>query len=458
LSNPTADQRRQVLIIGVVTLGKTVAAVLAALSRPPADESVHRSVRRWGWLDGLSWLSGTTSPWFLAAMALLMLLGWRCRTFLLTAAATLLTGYLLGWVLAQSVGRERPLESAMSGTESFPSLSLLMLTVLAGLAPMALKSLTRSRLVTRGPSAALGLVVIGTALVEVHQGARWPLDVVASMLIGIGLIAGARIVLEEPAKHPWCGDCLWRRRATGERPVGPIVVAVAPRRARQLHRLTLLWVAGLVAAYGVLALTGGLPRSPESGVMGTGLEVPLQWVLLVLIVSGVLLARRWHVAGAIVVAVAASLLGYASSLQYPAPVAALVAIGAWAPAVLLWLEWHRSTTLRAAFAAAIATSVVLGGVVAAAATTYSQYWGPTHPRSVTAALDTSIVEWMWSGGVTSTSGNVRLRTADEADRVRVVASEHADLSRPTRTAEVRPDQDRVSNVHLTCGRSAAAAD
>lgn len=452
LSNPTAEQRRQFLIIGAVILGTTVASALAAFANPPADESVYRRVRSWAWLDSLSWLSSSTSPWFLAAMAVLVLLGWRCRTFLLTAVATALTAYLLGWILVQSVGRERPIESVVSGTDSFPALGLLMLTVLAGLAPMALESVTRNRWVRHGASAGLGLVVISSALVEVHQGARWPLDVVASVLIGIGLVAGARILLEEPAKHPWCGDCVWRRRAAGSRPVAPVLVAVDPRRARQLHRVTLLWVGGLLAAYAVLALTGGLPRSPESGVMGTGLEVPLQWALLLLIVAGVLLARRWHVGGAIVVAFAAALLGYASSLQYPAPIAALVAIAAWVPALLLWLEWHRRATLRATLAAAVATSVVLGSVVAAAAMTYSHYWGPTHPQSVTAAPETDVVEWMWAGGVTSTSGDIRLRTADEADGVRVLVSEHADLSRPVAAVQTQPDGDRVAAVRVNALR------
>jgi phosphodiesterase/alkaline phosphatase D-like protein len=207
-------------------------------------------------------------------------------------------------------------------------------------------------------------------------------------------------------------------------------------------------VAGLVAAYAVLALTRGLPRSPESGVMGAGLEVPLQWALLLLIVAGVLLARRWHVAGAIVVALAASLLGYVSSLQYPPPVAAVVAAVAWVPALLLWLEWHRRTTLRAALAAAVATSVVLGGVVAAAAITYSEYWGPTHPASAVVAPNTTVIEWMWVGGVTPTSGEIRLRTAAEADQVRVIVSEDADLSSPLTTVNGRTDDDRVAALRL----------
>jgi phosphodiesterase/alkaline phosphatase D-like protein len=167
-----------------------------------------------------------------------------------------------------------------------------------------------------------------------------------------------------------------------------------------------------------------------------------------LIVAGVLLARRWHVAGAIVVALAASLLGYVSSLQYPPPVAAVVAAVAWVPAVLLWLEWHRRTTLRAALAAAVATSVVLGGVVAAAAITYSEYWGPTHPASTVVAPNTTVVEWMWVGGVTPTSGEIRLRTAGDIDQVSVIVSEDADLSSRLTTANGRTDDDRVVALRL----------
>ena len=65
--------------------------------------------------------------------------------------------------------------------------------------------------------------------------------------------------------------------------------------------------------------------------------------LLAVIVIGVLLARRWHVAGALVVAFGAGLLGYAASVQYSAGIAVTIAAGLGA-GTLLWLEWHRRTT------------------------------------------------------------------------------------------------------------------
>jgi phosphodiesterase/alkaline phosphatase D-like protein len=448
LSDPTTAQRKQVLVIGAMLLATTVTSALAAFSNPPVDGLLYRDIRGLGWVDGISWLSGAASPAVLATLAALLILGWGCRTFVITAAGTILAGLVLGWLLMVIVDRERPAESAVTSADSFPSLGLLVLAILAGLVPMAVESATGNTVVRHAATALLGLLALGSALAEIHAGSRWPLDAVAAFLMGIGLVAGARILLEEPSRHPWCGDCLWRRRASDERPAGPVLVTVDASGARQLHRLTLLWVLGLVVAYAVLALTRGLPRSPESGVMGSGLEVPLQWALLFLIVAGVLLARRWHVTGAIVVAFAAGLLAYASSLQYPPPVAAVVAVVAWIPALLLWLEWHRRTTLRAALAAAVATSIVLGGVVAAAAMTYSEYWGPTHPLSTTAAPNMDVVEWMWAGGVTPTSGEIRLRTANEVDQVSVIVSENPDLSRPVATAEGRDHGDRVAAVRL----------
>jgi phosphodiesterase/alkaline phosphatase D-like protein/membrane-associated phospholipid phosphatase len=448
LTAPTSAQRRQVLVLGGLILTTTVATTLAAFSNPGADEWLYAIISGWEWLDALSWLEVARTPLFLVGLGALVLLGWRCRTFLAVAAGALAAGYLIGWVLATVVGRTRPVESPVAGSDSYPSVSILLLTVLAGLVPMALESSTRHVRVRHVATTALVLLDVAAALAQVHGGLHWPLDVVGAALIGAGLVVLARVLLEEPSRHPWCGSCLWQERAAVAPAVAPTVIEIDAHGARVLHRVALLWVAGLVAAFLILAMTIGLPRSPESGVMGTGLEVPLQWALLALIVIGVLLARRWHVAGAVVIAFGAGLLGYAASVQYSAGIAVTIAAVAWVPALLLWLEWHRHTTLRAALVGAVATSVLLGGVVSAAAMTYTSFWGPTHPQSATAAADMGVVEWMWSGGVTPTGAAVRLRTAADAGTVRLLVSEGEDLSPPVAVAEARPDGDRVADLHV----------
>jgi hypothetical protein len=430
-----------------VILASTVCTALAAFSNPPADGAVYRAVRSWTWLDAVGWTDGATTAPVLVALSLLVLVGVRCRMLPLVAAGALVAGLGIGWLVIALVGRDRPVESAVQAPDSYPSTGVLLLTVLAGIVPMALESLTFKAAVRHVSAAVLGALVLVTSLVEVHSGARWPLDVLAAVLIGSALVTVSRVLLEEP-RHPWCSACLWRRRAATAGQVSPVVVTVAPRQARQLHRVTLLWAGGLVVVYAVVGLTVGMPRTAESGLRSSDFDVPLQWAMLALIVAGVLVARRLHLTGAVMVAVAAVVLGYASSVEYPPWIAVLILAAAWFPALLLWLEWHRRTTLRAALVGAVVTSIVLGGFVSAAAGTYSYYWGPTHPPSLIAALDTDPVTWMWVGGVTATSAEVRLRTADPADAVRVVASEQPDLAAPVIEAVGRPDGDRVAAMTL----------
>jgi phosphodiesterase/alkaline phosphatase D-like protein len=60
----------------------------------------------------------------------------------------------------------------------------------------------------------------------------------------------------------------------------------------------------------------------------------------------------------------------------------------------------------------------------------------------------STVEWMWSGGVTSTGAVLRVRTAADTNAVRVLVGTNRDLSSPEVIATARPDRDRVAGVQL----------
>ncbi|HSE69499.1 MAG TPA: alkaline phosphatase D family protein, partial [Nocardioidaceae bacterium] len=212
-----------------------------------------------------------------------------------------------------------------------------------------------------------------------------------------------------------------------------------------LYRIALVWTVVMVLVLGWLAVTRGIPRSPESGVMGTGLEVPLHVGLLVLLLAGVLLAARFHVAGAVVVALAATLLGYASSVEYAPWVAVLLTVAGFVPALLLWVQWHRVASPRAALTLAALTSALLVGLVYLAATNYTYYWGPTHPTSATPAPDDDVVEWMWSGAVTPTSVTVRARTAGDAARVRLAVSTRPTLD-AARYSPARPSRAADDNI------------
>jgi hypothetical protein len=461
LSHPTAVQRRQVLVLGAVLLAGTVVTVLAAVAKPGADEPLRRLLRG-AHPPGSAGPGGRLlldTPWVLASIPVLALAagavllvlvprGRRCRTYLPVAALTFATAAATATALAVLAGRPRPPEWGADASDSYPSPAVLLLTVTAGLVPPMLEAVTGRVAARRAGTLALGLLATAVAFGEIWRGERWPLDVVGAALAGTGLATVALVALERPHLHPACDGCLWQRRAAASTASEPVAVPLDERRTRLVHRAALAWTAGAVAVLAVLTRTHGLPRTPESGVMGGGIEVPLQWGVLAVVVAGVLLARRWHVTGAVLVAVGAVVLGYASSVQYPPVVAAAVTAALWVPAGLLWLEWHRRTTLRAALAAAVVTSVVLGGVVGAAAATYDRYWGPTHPTSLTAAPDTRVVEWMWAGGVTPTGAEVRVRTADDADVVSLRVSERPDLASPT-TLTARPDAERVARLSLT---------
>ena len=455
LSEPTVTERRQVFVLGALILATAVTTALAGFSNPPADEWAYRLVRGSGGLDSaLGWADATVTGPALAGLigivglAAIVVIGRRCRTFVLVSIGTLVLGGVLGLALPVLTSRAGPVDSPTPDTASYPSIGVLVLTLLAGLVPMSLRSRACNLLIRRLASALLAVLVLAVAVTEVHAGVRWPLDVVGAVLIGSALVTVARILLESSQRHPWCQRCPWLQEAAGARAASPVVMRIDERRARWLHRLTLVWVAGLVATYVVLAWTVGMPRTPESGVMGSGLEVPLQWSALALLVVGVLVARRRHLAGTMIVGFVACVLASASSVEYPPWVGLLVLVGTGGPAALLWLEWHRRTTLRAALVAAVATSVVLAGVVGASATTYSAFWGPTHPRSATAAPASDVVEWMWTGGVTPTTAVVRLRTAEPARSIRVVVSQDTDLARPVTTARARVDDDRVAAATL----------
>jgi phosphodiesterase/alkaline phosphatase D-like protein len=151
----------------------------------------------------------------------------------------------------------------------------------------------------------------------------------------------------------------------------------------------------------------------------------------------------------VIVAFAATLLGFAASAHYYPTTALGVAVVAFVPALLLWVQWHRVASLKAVLAVATTTAIVLGVTVYFAATNYTYYWGPTHPTSATPALDDDVVEWMWSGAVTPTSVSVRARTTDPADAVRLVVGRGPDLAGPVRSAAVPSSADDEQVVSLT---------
>lgn len=442
-------RRRHTFVLGVLLVLGSVVTVLAAVASPPVDEGLYRWA---GELDaGLPWgvLEDVRSVPVVLVLAVPVLLSRRCRVALVGSGAALAVAVALALLLQVLASRPRPYDSALAGADSYPSPVLLVLALVLTTYPLWLRTGGGRPAGLAGMlvTAALWLPVLLSGLQEVHAAERWPLDVLGALVAGVFVGTVLRVAVETPTLHVRCRGCPWAGSVVGGEPAA--VARGHGGAAHPLYRAAVAWILGIVAVFGYLFWTRGVPRVPESGVIGTGLEVPLNLGLLGLLLVGVLVAARWHVVGAVVVAFAAALLGFAASAHYYPSTALGVAVVAFVPALLLWVQWHRVASLTSVAAVATTTALVLGATVYFAATNFTYYWGPTHPTSATPGLPDDVVEWMWSGAVTPTSVSVRARTADPADAVRLVVGRGPDLDEPVRSAAVPSTPEDQQVVALT---------
>ena len=435
--------RREVFALGVLLVLFTVVTTLAAFSNPPSDEALYLVVRDGDALSGLDFLDWMVTVPAVLALALPLLLAWQCRVVLGGTAVAVGLGVVLSFVLQELVARPRPFDSSVTGTDSYPVTVLVVLAVLLTVWPLWMRIVGLSRGWSMLVVGVLWLLAVGAGVRLVEASLHWPLDVLGALLLGAILGVVARLGVHSESLHRRCSQCVWQVGLPEPRPVR------LPRlTTRQLQVIAVIWAVLLALVFGALALTRGIPRLPESGVMGNRLEQPLSLLLLLLIVLGTLVAIRWHVTGAVIVAFSACLLGYASSAEYAPWVAALVAVVAFLPALLLWIGWHRHASLRSGVVVAVATSTLIGTTIWAASATYSEFWGPTHPTSPTPAVVDSQVEWMWSGGVTPSSVTVVARTSSDAGAVRLVVGTNKDLAVAVRSDPVASEADTQNVVRL----------
>src|SRR5690606_35292477 len=99
--------------------------------------------------------------------------------------------------------------------------------------------------------------------------------------------------------------------------------------------------------------------------------------------------------------------------------------------VLFLVHWSVPRRLRVQAPAALIVLAVLiaGGLLAQAR--HQHVFGPAHPQSALQEQPYDRVEWVWSGGVTSTSARVNARISDvDAVRARLAVSRDESLSEP----------------------------
>ena len=187
---------------------------------------------------------------------------------------------------------------------------------------------------------------------------------------------------------------LVRRR----RPLLPL----APEVVRVLHRVSLLWALAVVVALEVVGRAGWLAYRPGFAAY----ELVVRPLFVGLFVLGALLAWRWEIVGGMLATFTAAgmLVWYGRQLE---PWNAAVVLGAFAVPGIAWvlLDLHDQRPRLAAAGVALALVAAVGGYRVG-----SSYWdanfGPTHPDSVAELPEGTVVDWIWTGGVTSTSATV----------------------------------------------------
>jgi phosphodiesterase/alkaline phosphatase D-like protein len=208
----------------------------------------------------------------------------------------------------------------------------------------------------------------------------------------------------------------------------------AARRARTAAQL-----AGelSIALFVLWRLRAGVPATGELGHW----EVVLQFVFLGGVVVGALLARRWEMLGATVMAVFGLSIPLVLSYDHDPSTTLPIAILFFLSPFLHWIAWQRDQQTGQVVALGAALVVLLGSSALLSVALFDQYYGPAHPESATAALPPSAVRWLWSGAVTADSAVVRAGVDNPSEATLVVARDDAFTQRVATVAGVPASED-----------------
>ncbi len=381
------------------------------------------------WVAGVSWpaIVGWFDPLGRTEVAIGVALivgvaGLRCRVLALGYGMATATALVLSIAVRPLVGHERPPGGPFAGrVDSFPSGQVMLLTVMAGLLPVAIGVLCGRRGLIGPLRAVLGLGVLGAAADRIAGRNHWPSDVVAGILAGLAVVLAIEWVLDTERAHGGCRRCLWHRRTTDRRR-GLVQLELDTAAVVRI----LAHVAAAAAAIGLAVMTvvADVPNNSDYTPFGAAVQRPVQFGLAGLVSLGALVSWKRPAIGAVMIAFAGAGLGLFASVEYEPVYAVAMTVALLVPSVLLWLSWQHDRTHREITAVATVTAVLLGGTWFGATTVYEGYYGPTHPASTTAAVAADRVEWVWLGGLSADGVRVtaRLTAADAAAEVVVRSS------------------------------------
>ncbi len=129
----------------------------------------------------------------------------RCPSTAALLVVTILVGAVANVVLKVIINRPRPID-ALTGTAlaSFPSGHTVLVTLLMGILPIALRVVTHRRWAFHTA------VVLGTTTIaavgfsRIYLGAHWPTDVAGGVVVGAMLVALAEIAFVRWIRHRRC--------------------------------------------------------------------------------------------------------------------------------------------------------------------------------------------------------------------------------------------------------------
>ncbi len=398
------------------------------------DRAIADAVADAGWVDDLAWLDvlGSTE----VALALALVVGvatLRCLPFAVVYVGSVVATLGIDAVVKLTVDRPRPPGTALSAlTDSYPSGHLAQIVLIAGFVPLAIEVLTDLRWHTHLVGTVLAATVVIAGLGRIERGAHWPSDVAGGVLLGAAVSLLGHWVLESSRWHGRCHDCPWvphEHRAHG-------AVHLSDRAVVILRDVALAWSAVAIVAIGVLGGVRGIPRSPDSDLLGRQIEGPLVVAAMVVLVVAWAIAVHWNGAGAVGLVVGGSVLAVLSSLTHHPWISVAIAVAFVVPAVALWLAWQHDRPRSSLILLAGTTAFLLIGVYGASAATYGHFFGSQHPSSTTAALPLDRVEWVLAGAVTDDGFEVRARTTEAG--VAVGLTVHDGVGRVVAMAEPRP--------------------
>ena len=194
------------------------------------------------------------------------------------------------------------------------------------------------------------------------------------------------------------------------------LLPLAPEVVRLLRRVSLIWAVSVAAALELTGRAGWLDHRPGFAAY----ELTARPLFVGLFVLGAILAWWREIAGAVLTTFTATgmFVWYGHQLEQWN---ATIVVVAFAMPGLAWLllDLHDQ---RPRVAVAGVVAVLLAGVAGfgVGTSTWDDLFGPTHPGSTADLPDGTLVDWIWTGDVTSTSATIVALPHDAGDWTAVI--------------------------------------